>query len=141
MGVIEYDPKLLAFDPVQIDLPKRLNANHIIVEVQINIFFQANLKGVGLIICITTVRQQPAFDPLYRAGIARTDAPWLARFLDNVPKLDTTKSVPQVNLKPALFGIAGALNNDGDSVDLSGKRPVHKSRHLACVQQRSLAPT
>ena len=113
----QHHPQLLALHAAGLDLAQGPNTHHIVGHVQVNVFVQPHLKRVGGLVGIATVRDQAAFHPLTKAGVARTYVPGLAGFAHQVPQLGALRAVHQVDLKATLLGPARARQHHRDAAD------------------------
>lgn len=93
----------MASGPCCLDIPQSGNADYVIGHIQIDVFAETNLIGVGVVVGIAAPGQQAAFDTFASIGIAGADAEWLACFLYNVPQLRAFGAIHQIKFDPTLF--------------------------------------
>src|SRR5450631_4278334 len=102
---------------------QRLDADHILRYVKVQVLGQSNLERVGLPIGIAAVGHKTAFDPFAEVRSAGPDVPALPGLPDDIPKLRTLRSGHQVQLESALLGPTRSRHGDGDPFDLRAFEP------------------
>ena len=87
----------------RMDTAQRLNTDHIIGHIQVNIITQTHLIGIGSAIAIRATAHQTTFCPLSRGWPTIADVERIASLFDDLPQLIAACTIAQVNLKTTLF--------------------------------------